>query len=126
MSNSAFRWLRVTAAVPAAALVALAVAVPASAQSTDNQPPSAPTNVTSTYFTDRLVTIIDWDASTDDTDAPDDLTYVVVTDDPYAPRQVVSGGVTSATATAPFTVTVWAVDTSGNESAKVTVQTKPV
>lgn len=126
MSNSALRWLRATAAVPAAALVALAVAVPASAQGTDDQPPSAPTNVTSTYFTDRLVTIIDWDASTDDTDAPEDLTYVVVTDDPYAPRQVISGGVTSATATAPFTVTVWAVDSAGNESAKVTVQTKAV
>lgn len=126
MSNSAYRWLRAAAAVPAAALVALAVAVPASAQSSDNQPPSAPRNVTSTYFTDRHLTTIDWDASTDDTDAPEDLIYIVETSDPYAPRLVIRGGATQASALTPYPVTVWAVDTSGNESEKVIVQTTVV
>jgi len=127
MSNSTYRWLRTAAIIPTTALVALALAGPASAQGSDNQAPSAPTHVTSTYFSDRLLTTIDWDASTDDTDAPEDLIYIVEHDDPYYPaRMVIRGGITEASISFTFTATVWAVDTSGNESAKVTVGTTTV
>jgi chitodextrinase len=84
---------------------------------TDTTPPTAPTNLTAQFIENEAW--LDWTQSTDDTDPPGEILYDVYLNDQLTPDGVIGYGstITYCRSFGQLTITVKAVDTSGNVSA---------
>lgn len=93
----------------------LAVTTPAV---TDHEPPTAPTNLTLSPESSPPEIWTDWTQSTDNVDAQADILYDVYFNGVFVEHAALGGGstITYCTGTGPTTVTLKAVDSSGNES----------
>jgi chitodextrinase len=94
----------------------LSVTTPAA---TDTTPPAAPTNLRLSPESSAPEIWLDWDQSTDDTDPQSQIMYDVYQNGVFGEHAAIGYGetITYCAGTGPTTVTVRAVDTSGNASA---------
>jgi chitodextrinase len=86
---------------------------------TDTVPPTAPTNLTLSPESGAPEIWLDWTQSTDNADAQSDILYDVYFNGTFVEHGVLGGGstITYCRDTGPTTVTLKAVDSSGNVSA---------
>jgi chitodextrinase len=86
---------------------------------TDTVPPMAPTNLTLSPESGAPEIWLDWTQSTDNADAQSDILYDVYFNGTFVEHGVLGGGstITYCRDTGPTTVTLKAVDSSGNVSA---------
>jgi chitodextrinase len=86
---------------------------------TDTLPPTAPTNLTLSPESGAPEIWLDWTQSTDNADAQSDILYDVYFNGTFVEHGVLGGGstITYCRDTGPTTVTLKAVDSSGNVSA---------
>jgi len=86
---------------------------------TDNNPPSAPTNLRLSSETSAEEAWLDWDQSTDDTDPQNQILYDVYLNGVRNDDGVIGYGstITYCRAPGPTEIVLRAVDTSGNVSA---------
>jgi chitodextrinase len=86
---------------------------------TDTVPPMAPTNLTLSPESGAPEIWLDWTQSTDNADAQSDILYDVYFNGTFVEHGVLGGGstITYFRDTGPTTVTLKAVDSSGNVSA---------
>jgi chitodextrinase len=85
---------------------------------TDHEPPTAPTNLTLSSESQTPEIWTDWTQSTDNVDAQADILYDVYFNGVFIEHGVLGGGstITYCRDTGPTTVTLKAVDSSGNVS----------